>query len=228
MPYIPRKPRTTKYVRKGNKGQRKSTLVNTVKKVVKSQAETKSRVLAVTEATDNTITNPTGWHALNTVAQGTDKENRTGNMITPTWLDVRGQVQSSYQDATYYRVIVFEKNIQSNPLTDLLEDDSGNFAPASGDLKAIYARINTAKFRILGSRVLKLGTQSNTANDRNSVQMFHMKMKLGGKMFFDEGQVNPQRRQIGLLVIGRRANNDDTAGHAFELTFNSKFYYKDM
>lgn len=88
--------------------------------------------------------------------------------------------------------------------------------------------MNNHKYKVLATRVLKTGTVSNTANDFGAVAMFNMKVPLKGKMVFDDGEVFPQKRMLSLIVFGRRANNDDTTGLTFELTFNSKFYYKDM
>ena len=146
-------------------------------------------------------------------------------MIMPTRIDIRGQIQAAYQDAVYYKILLLEHNSARNPVDDLLENDSGNFAPAAADLKAMYARINTGKYRVLGSKILKTGTVSNTANDSNAVKFFHMNVPLRGKMYFDDGADVPNKRQLTLLVFGRRANNDEgIQGHIFEFTFNSKIY----
>ena len=67
--------------------------------------------------------------------------------------------------------------------------------------------------------MFKTGTMSNTANDSNAVRFFHMNVPLRGKMYFDEGVNIPNKRQLSLLVFGRRANNDDTLGLTFEFTF---------
>jgi hypothetical protein len=120
------------------------------------------------------------------------------------------------------------QNAQSDPAVDLFENDTGQFGPASGDIKDIYARVNTNKYQILATRTVKTGTMSNTANDANSAQMFHIFKKCPMPLEFEIGGTNPQKKWVRLLVFSRRADNDSTLGEATELTFNSKMYYNDF
>lgn len=207
---------------------KKQSLTKQIKAVVKRQAETKNHISFNTEFAYNTLTSPTGFFPLDVIPQGTASHQRDGNFINPVYLDVRGQVQATNQEAVWYKIFVFEKNVQSNPTQDFMETNAGNFAPAAQDLQAIYARINTAKYKVLATRMLKTGTMSNTANDANAAQLFHMKIPLKGRMEFDDNSNAPQKRQLCLMVIGRRANNDDLNGLTFEFSYNSKLYFKDM
>lgn len=232
MVYVPRKPRTTKYVRKGNKGVRRpkvsTPLYRAITNVINRKSETKYKITPVTEVSLSTLTSPAGDNALNVIAQGNARNEREGNSIMPTFIDIRGQVQATNQEAVWYKLILLEKDVNDSPASDLFETDTGNVSGASQDLKAIYQRMNNHKYKILKTRILKTGTVSNTANDSGAVAMFHMKCPLKGKMIFDDGVNAPQKRTLSLLVLARRANNDDTTGLTFEYTFNSKFYYKDM
>lgn len=199
-----------------------------VKSVMKRNVETKSHIVANSEFGYSTLTSPSGFFTLNGIAQGNDAHERDGNMIMPTRIDIRGQIQATHQEAIWYKILLLEHNSARSPVSDLLEDNNGNFAPAVSDITAMYARINTGKYRVLGSKMVKTGTMSNTANDVNAVRFFHMNVPLRGKMYFDDGSSVPNKRQLSLLVFGRRANNDETTGLGFEFTFNSKLYFKDL
>lgn len=222
-------PPTTKRTYKKRVYRKKPTNIKAiVKSVMKGETETKSHIVANTEFGYSTLTSPTGFFILNALSQGNDAHERDGNMIMPTRIDIRGQIQATHQEAIWYKILLLEHNSARNPINDLLEDDGGNFAPASKDLTAMYARMNTSKYRVLGSKMVKTGTVSNTANDGNAVKFFKMNVPLKGKMYFDDGYDVPIKRQLSLLVFGRRANNDETTGLGFEFTFNSKFYFKDV
>lgn len=219
----------SRYTRKSKRAPMKyANLAKTVKNIMDKNTETKAHIAHNTEFSYSTLTSPSGFFTLNNITQGDTKHNREGAMIMPTRIDIRGQVQATNQEAVYYKVLLLEHNSARNPIDDLLENNAGNFAPAASDLTAIYARVNTGKYRVLASRMLKTGTVSSTANDANAVQFFNMNIPLRGKMYFDEGSNTPNKRQLSLLVFGRRANNDDTQGLAFEFTFNSKMYFKDI
>lgn len=205
----------------------KSEVKTIVKKTIQKTQETKNHIAHFTENAGSTLTSPNSFFHIARIPQGTGAHQRIGDTIAPTYLDVRGQVQATNQEAVWYKVFVFEKNVQSDPLLDFLETNNGNFAPATSDLSAIYARVNNAKYKVLATRMLKTGTMSNTANDANAAQLFHMKIPLKGKMTWDDNQNDPQKRDICLMVFGRRANNDDAVGLNFEFSYNSKLFFKD-
>jgi len=205
----------------------KKTISKIVKKAITQAQETKNHIKFNTEFQYSTLTSPSGFFHLATIPQGTGAHQRIGDGISPTYLDVRGQVQATNQEAVWYRIYVLEKNVAADPTQDLLETNNGNFAPATSDLAAIYARVNHQKYKVLATRLLKTGTMSNTANDANAAQLFHMKIPMKGKLIYDDNATDPQKRDLVLLVMGRRANNDDTLGLNFEFSFNSKLYFKD-
>lgn len=212
--YTPRRKTTTNFATR-------------VKAVINKTSETKNSVFVGTEIASSTLTSPATYHNLNTLYQGTDKQNRIGQSVNGMLMDIRGSIMSPHQTPIFHKIFVLEKNFQSDPLVDMLEDNTGNFAPAGQDLSAIYARINTHKYRVLGTKVLKTGSLSSSANGANAAQLFNMTVKTPGKYDFDDNVNNPQKRQIVLLMISRRADNDETLGSSVELTYNCKWYFKD-
>lgn len=225
MPTVPRKSRTTKYVRKGNKGVRVPT--SQIMKVVKSMAETKAQITSGTERNlGTTLNSPNDWYSLNNIAKGTESHNRVGDKINPTFLDVRGSVMANANKQMYHKVMILSMNKQSDPLTDLLEDTTGAYAPATEDLQAIYARVNTSKYQVLGSRVMKTGT-SNGGNSEELTKLFHFKIPLKGVMEYQEDESICQKRRVIIIGFSREAGNDTTLGENVEWTYNAKFYFKD-
>lgn len=226
MPY-PKKKRTTKYVRKGNKGVRQS-LKTAIKKEILKATETKHQLVTHTADTSfgTTLTSPANWYSLNNINKGTESNERVGNQVTSSFLDVRGSLLAKGNLQQYHKVMVISMNKQSDPLTDLLENNTGSYSAATTRLEAIYARINTAKYRVLATRVMKTGT-SNGGNSEQLTQMFHMKIPLKGVMEFQEDESVCQKRRIAIIAFSRDADN--TVGSvAVEWTFNSKLYYKDL
>lgn len=230
MVFIPRKKRTTKYVRRGNKGVASKNFEAAVKKVVLKNTETKYLMLSSTESTGmgSTVTSPATSYGLNSLSNGDEENQLDGLKVQGMMLDIRGSLYTAHQFPIYHKIYVLQFDKQSSPLSDLLEDNSGAFAPAAQDLSAIYARVNTHKYRVLATRLIKTGTQSSTANDANAAKLFQMTIKTPGLYEYDESSTAPTKKRIAMLMISRRADNDATLGEAIEWTWNSKWYYKDI
>lgn len=226
---------TTKYFKKKTTSQRKRMYNNSIAAIVKRElyrnAESKHLIGSHTQVNNGTTTtSPTGFYDLNHLSEGTEENQRIGNMVQPTRLDVRGCIRANHHTAQYHKILIVECNQQSNPLLDLLEDNTGTYAPAANDLRAIYARINTTKYRIVGQRILKTGTMSTQVDDFGSTAMFNINIPLKGKMNYEDALAVAQKRRLVLVVISREANNPNPEGpgHNVALTWNSKFYFKDI
>lgn len=203
------------------------TIKKAVRSVLDSQTETKRKITAATEVSDTTLVSPNVIHTMNSLTNGTEENNRVGASVQGRYMNVRGQIQSAHQEAIYHKVYLIAMNKQSDPLTDFFEDDNGLYGAAYADLSAIYQRVNTTKYKVLATRLLKTGTVSNTANDSNAAKFFNINIKTPGRFEYDEDASIPQKRQIVMFVISRRANNDDSLGLSTELTYNCKWWFKD-
>lgn len=202
-----------------------------VKAVVNKQAETKFNIKSATETTayGNTLTSPTNYAYLNSLNEGFTENQRVGNKIIPMLLNIRGSIQSNSLKPIISRILIVETNVANDPRNDLLEDNTGSVNPATSDLYAISARINTTKYRVLKQIVLKTGTYANHVGDFGGTQLFNETIKLSGVMEYEDGQTACNKRAICLVPIFREAQNDPgISGSEVELTWNSKFYYKDM
>jgi len=144
-------------------------------------------------------------------------------------LNIRGSLQSNSLKPIISRILVVETNAANDPSLDLLEDNTGGFSPASSDLYAISARINTLKYKVLKQIVIKTGTYANHVGDYGGTQLFNETIKLKGTMEYEDGTTSCNKRTILLVPIYREAQNDvSSSGAVVELTWNSKFYYKDQ
>lgn len=218
-------------IRRTKKNVSKSKAMEAIaKRVMLQNTETKYLVLNSTESTGmgSTVTSPATSYGLNSLANGDEENQLDGLKVVGKMLDIRGSLYTAHQFPIYHKIFVIQFDKQSNPLDDLLEDNGGAFAPAAQDLSAIYARVNTKKFRVLATRVIKTGSQSSTANDVNAAKLFHMTIKTPGVFQYDESSTAPVKRRIAMLMISRRGDNDATLGEAIEWSWNSKWYYKDI
>lgn len=186
--------------------------------------ETKHSIVAVTENSMSELNSPTTTHILNRLAQGSTQSHRIGNSVMPVGIDIRGYVHSnSTGSGNLTRILVIQKNSPSDAFNnDGLEDNAGNFSPAARDVSSIFARVNTDKYRVLKNYVIN--TVGSNAGDY--FKTFKMWVPLKGVMKYDDDALSCQNRDIILVAWTREPNNDDTTSQC-ELTFNSKFYFKD-
>ena len=227
----PRRSTTTR--RPARKYYRKRTQVRSfasaVKRVLAKQAETKFNIVSQTETGvyGNTLTSPTNYTYLNSLNEGFTENQRVGNKVKPMMVNIRGSIQSNSLKPIITKIFVLETNVANDPREDLLENNAGNYRPASTDLEAIYARINTAKFKVLRTILLKTGTYANHVGDFGGTQLFNETIKLKGTYEYEDGETACNKRALILLPIFREAQNDEITGETVEFTFNSKLYYKD-
>jgi len=214
-----------RYKRKTIKSKTNQSFASRVQAVLKKQVETKFSIIGFTEASINTLSSPSTTYALNNLGQGSSISTRIGSKVKAQYIDVRGHVHTADGNASQYvRVLLLSAALGDDGLTDLVETNTGATGPAGLDVSAIYARINTSKYRVLGERILKLGPSLNSYGTK----FFHFKKKLNMSLMYDQGSNVPERNKIFMVVFPRRADNDESLGTTSELTFNSKFYYTDM
>jgi len=197
-----------------------------VRAVIQKVAETKNTITYGTEISTGSLTSPTASHLVpvNNITLGTQQFARNGVKIQPKFLNIRGAVHLNAEPTQFCRMLVIEHDVTDDPLSELLENNSGDFAPAATDFSAIYARINTTKFRVLANKVIKM----SVALGYYTTQRFNINVKLGGNMYFDTGETIPAKRQISFIWFNRRADNDESVGTTCEMTYNAKFYYQDL
>ncbi len=201
-----------------------------VRSVVKKTAETKYLIRNATEATSygSTLTSPASTSRLNEVNEGFTENTRVGNKINPFLINIRGSLTANTMKPVISKIYILESNISNDPTLDMLENNAGQFAPTASDLTAIYARINTRKYKVLKVITLKTGTVSGHTGDLAGTKLFNVNIKLNGTYEYLDGSSLCQKRNLMLVPIYRQLQNDiGTSGETMELTWNSKLYFKD-
>jgi len=224
---MPRKKRRAAAVPKG------SNFAADVRKVVLGMSETKSRISTQTEQVHDTMNAPNFTYRLNDTVRGSGAHERIGDSVTGQMMDVRGSVFCAHNLPVVHKIIAVECSKDSDPTQDMFETDFGTFGPASGDLKDVYARIDTTKYKVLATRQFITGNSTNASIHATTqvAKLFSMNFKTPGVYHYDQssGEHKPQDRVIRLMSIARLLNNDDSgSGLTYELTFNSKWYFKDI
>lgn len=212
---------------KRTRKSRKTNVARIVRKVIASKAETKFGIVSVTESGVNSFSSPQATNnvLLNNPGVGSNVYQRTGNKIRVRRLDIRGHVELG--DATkahYVKVMVIKCNINDDPTTDMLEGQSSVYAPATADVSAIYARVNTTKYRVLASKVLTVGTGSGFL----TAKLFRFNINLKDmEVRWDQGASAPEN-QLRIIYFARQCANDEgITASTLEISWNSKMYYHD-
>ena len=228
MGYVRKPTKSTMSKRKPYKKATTASFAKKVRAVVAKVAETKSHIVVQNETTVSSLTSPqfaTNNFTLNSIPQGDGINERVGNKITATFLNVRGLMHLASDAATqWFRIYVIEHDLNDQFPSDGLESDLGTFTPPTMDISAIYGRVNTTRYRVLATKLVKMGH----TNGFHGSQMFNFNIKLKGNMYFEQLGGVPSKRKISLVVYNRRADNDEVLGTTCEFTFNSKFYFQEM
>lgn len=199
-----------------------------IKRIQMKNQETKHHISVYTEQTISDLTSPATAYTLNTLSQGVQQNQRVGNIVTPVGMDIRGHCHAnSVGSGALVRIIVYKKfSPQDNFLSDGFEDDSGNFAPATADVRAIYSRVNNDKYKVLKNYVLSLTGRGDGSGECSKLFKMWIPLKAMGVFKYDDNNIYCRNKDICILAISRHPNNDDTGG-SVDFTFNSKFYFKD-
>lgn len=227
-----RKPTFRKSAPKKKMSTRRKTnsIARTIKSIMNRNNETKNTIVAVTESTVSTLTSPTSNNIqnVNNLLIGNSHSTRIGNKVNGKYLNIRGSVYFPDDVTTIYtKLMILQCQEDDDPINDLLETNGANFSAASTDLSAIYARVNTTRYKVLATRVLKTGVTGGL----QQTQLFNITVKLGNaSMRYEQGSgVNVcSDKKLVFVYFSRRGDNDETLGLNGEISWNSKFYYTDM
>ena len=201
-----------------------------VKQVLHKAVETKATITSITESAINTLISPVASNSitLNSLANGTGQQNRVGVKVNARYMDIRGCVIfPTDAPAIYTKIFLLMHNQEEDPINDLLETNAAVFGAAGNDISATYARVNTTKYRVLATRMIKTG---NTAGLQQTMP-FKINCSLRNQVITFEnnsGNTTPSNKRITLHYYSRRADNDDTLGTNGEINWNAKFYFQDL
>ncbi len=146
--------------------------------------------------------------SLSTIAQGTDVDQRIGNVINPTSVTIKGKMNlHASAAATQIRVIIYRWVSEApNAVTDVLQ---------AATIQSFKSELKRFQSQILYDRVFQLDSVNRPE------LYFQKKVMLGKFMGFTEGSNLPNRNAIHLIIL-----SDETTNVPL-LAYQTRMFYKD-
>lgn len=230
MPYRKYTPKKKSPVRRSRPVYRRTrrSLPSMIKSIQMKNQETKHHITVQTEQVLSELSSPALVTTLNSLSQGVQQHQRVGNTVSPIGMDIRGHAHANaIGSGALVRILLIKKNSPGdNFLSDGFEDDVGNFAPATADVRAIYSRVNADKYKVLKNYVIPLTGRGDGSGESFRTFKMWIPLKAMGAFKYDDSDIACRNKDITLIALARHPNNDDT-GSSCELSYNSKFYFKD-
>lgn len=163
------------------------------------------------------------YQSLVSLGQGAGAHQRIGHKVRAVGIDVRGHVNNNTTAAGILRLLVIRhKNASANPSSDLLETDVANQDPTTGDVSAIWRRVNGDSYEILGQRYLTLDSAEK------SFKTFQVWIPLKRTLNYETSSaLVPTEDRISLVAFCRATGNDGLT-MTTELHYVSTLYFKDL
>lgn len=199
--------------------------------VVRSQAETKTRTSSQNETTLNTLTASTREHTPCRIRSGVLENERIGNEVTLTGIDVRGYLHNnSTTDVIHVRCLAFvdkQKNGAATDLTELLMSNNAPVSHAQGSMSSVLA-INKQRYRVFWDQVITLAPKA-AGNGSGHVRSFRRFIKPTLKLKYnDETDSSITQNDMKIVFYASEADGDVNFGEIVELYSQCIGYYKDM
>jgi len=225
-PYANRK--RSGYLNKKAPFTKKANIKTIVKREVARAVETKQFSVEALETQFSTLT--ALQYPLIRVPVSASSQGRIGDKVDSVGISVKGHIYNNdTSNDSHVRVMVVQnKSNEGFSTADLLEGVNNTDVPLTGTMIDMWRSVNTDKYRVLATRVLKMGNGGNPQG--MGTKMFKMWIPMKTKINWSGGgaqNIQPLGKDCYLVIFGSRSNDDDLAGHYFETSFQSKFYYKD-
>jgi len=206
----------------------KKTLTKQIKNVMRRQAETKFIGTNALEESVSSAVKAVIHNDISQIAGGSANTERVGDKISPFGVWLSYILHNNSAVPVYVRVILVEVNdgaftsIDSSWLMDANGDPQGLTADRLSD---INFTLNKHEFKVLYDkkhRVAGLGDGTGI----ETVMKSHLCKLRGSRVFQDATAADSKSRNVRLLTICRGADNDTTP-NVVEMTYSTKYYYKD-
>lgn len=211
------------------------TLAKKITRIMDRRLETKCYGAHISETEHN---NKTLYvYDVSDVATGSETNNRDGEQILPTRIDIKGLLhnQQTAQGAVARILLLKTKGIDSTITADYPMFLSVNQVPVTynqigtNNVDFLFYPINHKKFQVLADRRYNMSADAQSAYPPH--QVFSITKKLHGKMIFERGQSGPgnQNHRYLLVFLQHRADSDESNdGSSIETTFHSRLFFKDI
>nr|QTE03440.1 MAG: capsid protein [Syrmaticus reevesii CRESS-DNA-virus sp.] len=205
-----------------------------VKKYVKKmqpKVEMKQTWFHENEIAINTLTQGLSRVVPEPIVAGTGNTNRIGNDINAMSYHLKGALTNNANTEVYVRCIFFGCNASVDPAAVFFRQaGTGPTAPVSSinGLDAIYFPINKLELKVMWDKVYKLAGNSGSTTTSKTV-LLNKFIKLGGKKLTYKGPVDniPDNYTYYVTWIASEAYDDTTTGQTVEVSYLSRFFYKD-
>jgi len=222
--------RTSKRTYRKKRGYKKTSknLVRTIAKVLKGKAETKFIGTQALEESVSSAVQAVIHTDISQIAGGSGNTERVGDKISPYGVWLSYILHNNSAIPIYVRVIMVEANdgafttIGSNWLMDQAGDPQALTAERLSD---INFTLNKHEFKVLYDKVHRIAGLGDGTGIETIMRKRLVKLR-GNRTFQDASSADSKNRNVRLLTIARGADNDTTA-NVVEMTFSTKYYYKD-
>ena len=167
------------------------------------------------------------------IGQGTAANNRIGNIVHLSSLDLRGALNNNSTSESFVRMIVIMyPGTNGDPTLNLFRTlptgTTGGVSTVNG-LDEMYYPINTLEFTVLYDHVYRLAG-SATGNSGSNTVFFKKTLPLRQKKLHFKSTsagVGNQDWMYSVIWIAADANDDTSTGTAVELSCIERLFFKD-
>lgn len=232
MVYTKRSTTTTKKYAKRPADKVSAATKKYVKRVL-PKVETKQVWAHHNEVQLNTLSQGYQSTAVCQIGQGTAANNRIGNIVHLSSLDLRGALNNNSTSESFVRMVVLMyPGTNGDPTLNIFRSlPTGTTAGVStiNGLDEMYYPINTLEFTVLYDKVFRLAG-SATGNSGSNTLFFKKNINLKQKrlQFKSTGSgVGNQDYMYSVIWIAADANDDTSTGTAVELSCLERLFFKD-
>lgn len=203
-------------------------LVSVINKVIRRKAETKFIGTQALEESVNSNVQAVIHSDISQIASGTTNSERIGDKISPFGIWLSYILHNNSAVPIYCRVVLAEVNdgaftsIGSNWLMDAVGDPQALTAERLSD---INFTLNKHEFKVLYDKVHRIAGLGDGTGIETIMRKKLIKLR-GSRTFQDGTSADSKLRNVRLLTICRGADND-TANNVVEMTYSTKYYFKD-
>jgi len=203
-------------------------LTQAIKKVIQKTAETKYVGTQALEESVSSAVKAVVHSDISYITGGSANSERIGDKIAPFGCWLSYILHNNSAIACYCRVILVEVNdgdftsIDDLWLEDAVGDPQGLTAERLSD---INFTLNKSKLRVLYDKKHRIAGLGDGTGVETLMAKKLIKLK-GSRMFVDSQIADSKARNVRLLTVVRGADND-TAANVIEMTYSTKYYFKD-
>lgn len=217
--------------RKRTKAKASPAVRAAIRRTVNRMSETKQNWLSINESSLTTTHGAVFYDPMQ-VNRGNDRDDRQGIQISPTGIHLKGFLHNNGGETDFVRIIIFRAKVQTNFGTaiECFDNADGNPVDPSviNDGRLMYYPLSKNKMTVLWDRVFKVGPKTTATNGQH-VQFFNQWIPLRGKVRFDglnDGNDNAYPRYH--IAFFHTEADQENIGETMEVSFLSRFFYKDM